>query len=333
MTQSGDDRRLRRAGLYGPFVVLAIFVVALSGWWFWRATQAERGLDAQRARGTLAWQGRRLHGYPFRVDFDFDGLVWRYGGWSLAAPRLRAEESVFAPGHWVGVVADGVTVGRPSGGAVLVKAKVLRASISALPDHPPTVSVEGMGLDFAPAPGAAAFLLSAAAEAHLHSRAEPSGQGAFMIEIDKATPAFGSWLAAIAGGGQANLVLDGLYSHAAAFSGAPWASAARAWADSGGGLDVRRLHFQAGRFRLDAAGAGLTADADGRLKGVLNADLVQVPQAVAALARIGAVDPSAARTAAAVAGASGRSTRLPLTFLAGRTALGATALAASPKVY
>jgi hypothetical protein len=259
--------------------------------------------------------------------------MWRYGGWSLAAPRLRAEESVFAPGHWVGVVPDGVTVGRPSGGAVLVKAKVLRASISALPDHPPTVSVEGMGLAFAPAPGAAPFLLRAAGEAHLHSRAGPSDQGAFMVEIDKATPTSGNWLAAIAGGGQANFVLDGVYSHAAAFSGAPWAGAARAWTDRGGALDVRRLHLQAGRFRLDAAGAGLTVDADGRLRGVLNANLVQAPQALAALARIGAVDPATARTASAVAGASGQSTRLPLTFLAGRTALGATALAASPKVY
>lgn len=330
-----------RLGLYGPFIAVAMALVAWSGGWWWMKAKAEQALDtvaAQRlaAGGSFVWRTRRIYGYPFRLDMDVTGLAWREPtGWALAAPTLKAEASVFAPGHWVAFAPDGAILGRPVGGAVRVTAKVLRASISDPGAHPPTFSLEGIGLVFAPAPGAAPFFLGDAAELHLHTRARPADQGAFFIELARATPAPQSALGRLAAGKTVTVTADGLYTRAGDLAGPSWARAIDAWTVAGGRLQVRRLRLTAGDNTLDAQGAGLSADGEGRLQGALDATLSHGDRMLSALAADGSLDPGAARIAAAVllAAHTGTFDHATLTFQAGRTTVGPVALGAAPKVY
>jgi hypothetical protein len=341
MPRQGTAQRASRLGLYGPFIALAIALAAWSAGWWWLKGQAESRLDALAARqlgagGAFTWKSRTVHGYPFRLDVDFTDIAWREpSGWAVAAPTLKSEASAFTPGHWVAYAPDGAILGRPMGGAVTISAKALRASVSDLGSHPAAFSLEGTGLAFAPAPGAAPYFLQSAAELLVHTRAGPSDQGAFLVELDRAMPAPASALGRIAAGKSVTLVADATYSHAGAFSGPTWARAVDAWAAAGGRLGMRRLHLAAGDAAFDAQGAGLSASLDGRLEGTLNASLRHGDRMLTALAETGAIDPYAARLADAVlqstpAGALDHTT---LTFEAGRTTLGPVALGAAPKVY
>jgi hypothetical protein len=176
---------------------------------------------------------------------------------------------------------DGAILGRPMGGAVRIAARVLRASLSNLESHPAAFSLEGLGLVFIPAVGAAPYFLQSAAELHLHTRAGPSDQGAFLVELDRAMPAPVSALGRIAAGKSVTLVADAIYSHAAAMGGPTWARAVdgdrmlTALAQTGaidpyaarlagavlqsapaGALDHTTLTFEAGRTTLGPVALG-----------------------------------------------------------------------------
>ncbi len=334
-------RKARRLGLWGPFAALAVGLAAWSAGWLWLRGEADRRLDAAsaaatRSGGTLSWSGRHWHGYPFRLDVDFTGLVWRDpSGWALAAPSLKTEAFVFAPGHWVAVAPGEVTLTRPAAGPVVIRGQVLRASVSEFAAHPPRVSLEGLGLSFATPPGAHGFFLSAARTVHVHTRAGPGGQGAIFLEVDGGQASQGGLFAAIAGGGPVNLVGDAIASHADALRGPDWPAAARAWSEAGGALEVRRLLIQAGPAVLEARSGALAFDRDGRLSGALPATLRQAPRALAAMSGAGMVAPEAAHGAGVVLGAAGVGPALDidLHFQAGRTTLGPVAIGPSPKVY
>jgi len=340
MPRQATPPRASRLGLYGPFVAVAMALAIWSGGWLWMKAKAEQALDAmaaqrQAAGGSFVWRDRRFSGYPFRLDVDFTGLAWREPtGWALAAPSLKAETSVFTPGHWVAFAPDGAILGRPVGGAVRITAKVLRASVSDPAAHPPTLSLEGVGLAFAPAPGAAPFFLDNAAELHLHTRAGPADQGAFFFELDRATPAPLSVLGRLAAGKTVTVTADVLFSRAGKMAGSSWARAVDAWASAGGQLQVRRLRLTTRDTALDAQGSGLSADGD-RLSGALQTTLSHGDRMLSALAASGALDPAAARIAAAVLQAAhvGTLDHATLTFQAGRTTVGPVALGAAPKVY
>jgi hypothetical protein len=174
-----------------------------------------------------------------------------------------------------------------------------------------------------------------AAELHIHTRAGPADQGAFLVELDRATPTPDSALGRIAAGKSVTLAADAIYSRAAGFAGPTWARAVDAWSGEGGRLELRRLHLAVGDAALDAHGDGLTASRDGRLDGMLDASVRQGDRMLTTLAQTGVVDPAAARMAEAVlqaapAGGVGHTT---LTFQAGRTTLGPVALGPAPKVY
>ena len=339
MPDSGADPR--RLGLYGPFVLLLIFVAAWSVGWLWLRAEILRDMDAARqsmagSGGNLDWGSRSISGYPFRLDVTLTGPRLREpSGWALAAPTLKAEALAFAPTRWVAVAPAGVTISRPVGGEVIVKAKVLRASLSNLGAHPPRVSVEGIGLTFTAAPGADPFFLAAAGELHLHARAGPGDRGAVYFELDRAKAPLPGLLGKIAAGKPVNLAADATYTHAAALTGADWASAVRAWSAAGGALSVRRLRVAAGDAVIDAQSGILTVDDDGRLRGSLSASLRQAPRVLTVMGRQGTIAPEAAGAAAQVVGARGGAAvaAVTLDFQAGQTTLGPAAVGPAPKVY
>jgi hypothetical protein len=261
--QSRVQGRPRRLGLYGPFVALAIALVAWGGGWLSMKSEIERSLDATAVRlkaagGTLTWSRRLIYGYPFRFDVDLTGLVWRGpDGWGLSTPELKSESSMFALGRWVGYAPAGATLIRPEGGDVQISASLLRASLSAMGAHPPTFSLEGQSLSFTPAPGAAPFLIASLSGLHVHIRAGPSDQGAAYVELDDARSP---------GTGPADWSLDLTYDHADSLSGLDWNAAHHAWSAAGGKVELNHLHFRNGAMMREERSDQFAADSDGRVR-------------------------------------------------------------------
>jgi len=75
MVNSLPQKRSSRLRLYGPPVLLVLAGVALSGFWMFAKTQAERGLDqwmVQEAAAGRVWtcDDRVIGGYPFRIELN-----------------------------------------------------------------------------------------------------------------------------------------------------------------------------------------------------------------------------------------------------------------------
>jgi hypothetical protein len=303
----------RRLGLYAPFAVVAIGLIAWTGVWFHLKSEVSRRLyafahQAGASGGAFAWSRLTVDGWPFRLDAHLNGLYWGAPkGWALNAPRLEAEASAFTPDHWVIVAPDGLELVQPSGDKVEVAGKTLRASISHPGEHPPTISLEGLGLTFTPAPGAAPYFLTRADEVHLHTLAGPADQGAFYLELDgaQATPA--SLLGALTHGAPAMLSIDAVFDHARSLAAPSWPAGAAAWAAAGGRLEARTVKLAARGVALDATSAKLSLGPDGRLAGAFDAN-VRIDDAPAA----------------------GRTT---LTFDGGRARLGPVDVGPAPRLY
>ena len=265
LPQWAPPRKPRRLGLWAPFAVVLAGVVALGVTWIWMRGEVERRLEATRTAATASgwgmdWDHLSISGFPFRLDVTLDNpRVREPSGWGLAASRLKAEAFVFAPGHWVTVAPDGVTIERRRGGPLRVRAKALRASVSEADRTPPRLSVEGLGLSFSTPPGSAPFALRSASEFHFHMKSGPGDQGAAYIELDGAIASLDGLVGRIAAGLPATLVIDGIYSHASALAGASWPLAARRWSAADGRLQVRRLNIVAGQAEVETR-AGRSSD-------------------------------------------------------------------------
>jgi hypothetical protein len=275
---NAPSARPRRLGLYGPFAALAILLAAWAGAWLWIKASLEKGLDESAASlsaagGRFAWSQRRISGYPFRFDVDFSDLTWQGSdGWGVAVPDLKAETSIFAFGHWVAYAPAGASLLRPNG-EVRIAARALRASLSSMEAHPPTVSVEGMGLTFTPAPGTDPFALASADELHVHTRAGPSDRGAFLVELDGARLPDRGFFGHLASGSPASLVIDARFDHASALAGRDWSERWRTWSQAGGRLSLKQARFSLAGVSLVGQGEGLAIGSDGRPAGPLQVDL------------------------------------------------------------
>jgi hypothetical protein len=330
----------RRLGLYIPFALLALGLIALSIAWVWTRGRVVAGLEAARAPrpgsfATLAFTGLKVSGFPFRLDVDLEGAqLGEPSGWSLSAPRLSAEAYLFSPGHWVIVAPNGLVLGRRRDGRLQITGKALRASLSDLGRRPPRLSVEGLDLTFVTPPGAKPFILSSAKELHVHTKAGPDDQGAAYFEIDGADARPGGLPGAIAKGRPVTLLADVIYSHADALAGGSVPGAFRDWSAAGGALDVRQLKVTAGDALIEARPGTLTAGADGRAQGTLTLSVRQAVRVVGAMGAQGDLSPDAARSALAdVAVRGAPAAILPLTFEAGRATLGPVAIGPAPRLF
>ncbi len=330
----------RRWGLYIPFVLLALGLLALSIAWVWARGRVITDLEAARASrpgsfATLAVARVGVSGFPFRLDLDLDApQLTEPSGWSLSAPRVKAEAYLFSPSHWVVVAPAGAVLGRRRDGPVLITGKALRASLSDLGRRPPRLSVEGLDLTFATPPGAKPFLLASAKELHFHTKAGPDDQGAAYLEIDGAAARLSGLLGAIAQGKPVGLVADVIYSHADALAGRDAPGALRDWSSAGGALEVRRLKATAGDALIEARPGALAAGPDGRLQGTLSLSVRQAVRVVGQMGSRGALSPEAARsTLADVAVRGAPAASLPLTFEAGRATLGPVAIGPAPRLF
>ena len=279
LSRAASVGKPRRLGLYLPFALLFLLIVAWSVGWLWlrgetlrRVQDAAAGLRAHGGQAT--WSTLRFGGYPFRLDLDATDLrLADPSGWSVALPSLKSEAYVFAPTRWLLATDGGLTFTRPGAPPVQIAAPLLRASVNSWDEHPPRISFVGDDLVFSGPAGA--FPLASAKAVQVYTRAGPDDQGAMLAEVDGGAAAAGTDLGRLAGGNPVSLRIETIISHARALQGPDWRSAASAWSWQGGSLGLQRLSFSAGGTTLDASAGALTFDDQGRLSGWANATLSQ----------------------------------------------------------
>jgi hypothetical protein len=335
-------RKPWRLGLYLPFAFLLVAAVAWSGLWLWARAEAQSRMDAAvadfaRAGYQVSWKSRALGGYPFRLDVSLtDAEVREPSGWALQAPRLESEAYLYAPTNWLLAAPQGLTFVRPQAGPVTVAARSLRASLTHLDARPPSLSIQAVDASFQPTPGALPFSLLSAGKVELHLRAGPDDQGGVFFSLENGRARPGGLVGRLAGDKPVSIAWNATLSKISAFTGGDWADAVRRWTEAGGAMSVRPgSQFVAGPALAAVRSGTLSAGRDGRLRGVLDLDLRQAPQALGAMAETGLVPTSTAEAARAVADArqTGDLARIPIAFEAGQTTLGPVALSPAPKVY
>ncbi len=329
-------------GLYLPFIVAILAAVVWSGFWLYlhRETRLrmDAGAESLRSAGyQVAWQERRITGYPFRLNVTLvDASIREPSGWALTTPRLETQAYVHGLGTWVLAAPEGFTFVRPLGGPVSVKGELVRASLSHLDNTPPNFSFEGRKLTFTPGPGAQPFGLTAAEKVETHLRAGPSDQAAVLFRVDNGAARLSGLFARMAGDKPVSMVWDSTLSKVSAFKGSNWPAAVKSWSAAGGSMSVRQAGLTAGSAVIGSQSGSLGVGYDGRLSGSLQVNLREAPQALSAMAQTGVIRPEAALAAAAVAAArqgSGDVAQATITFQAGQTTLGPVAIGPAPRVY
>ncbi|MGE5502331.1 MAG: DUF2125 domain-containing protein [Ignavibacteriales bacterium] len=319
-------RKHSRRGLYIPFLLLAVVIVAWTAAWFWLKGEAERRMDAGAAAlreggYTVSWSDRKLGGYPFRLDADFtDFRMAEPSGWGIAAPTLKAEAYIYALNHWVAYAPTGVTLNRPIGGPLLIDGQALRASVAGMDNDVPRLAVEGANLTFTPAPGAQDYLLQSAERLNVAVRPGPDDQGAVLLNVTGAKAHLPGLLARVAADKPVDMDLEVILSKMSAFAGPNWRSMAQSWVASGGEAQVRKASLVAGGAELVAHGDRLTVGPDGRVQGKLDVDLRKAGDALSDMSG-GAIPPEA--------GFGGAT----LTFSNGETTLGPLHIAPAPRLF
>lgn len=334
--------RPKRFWLYAPYAALVLAALAWSLWWLYAAHLVAARMDAAQTKARaggfeLAWTGRRIAGYPFRLDVTLEApRAAEPSGWVLGADSLKGEAYAYAPEHWVIVAPQGVSLTRPGAGTILVRGQALRASVVAIGPGAPRVSVEGLKLAFTPQPGAKGLALTGAEGFGFHLRQAGGDTVELFMRIDRGHAPASGLLGAVGEGGPVSLAWQATLSKAAEAHGPDWPSAVRAWAMSGGGLTTERGTLTAGRTAIELKGGELRADPQGYLSGALDLNLTHAPQLLATLAARAVVDPLVADSAAPVAAArqgSAPAAPVELTFQAGRATLGPVAVGPAPRLY
>ncbi|MFN4176489.1 DUF2125 domain-containing protein [Phenylobacterium sp.] len=336
-------RKRSRLGLYVPFVLAVLVVIAWTAGWLWVRGEVRTRMDRsvemlKRAGYEVTWKDRGIGGYPFRFNVTLtEARVREPSGWALEAPVLEAQSRVSSPTSWVIAAPEGATFVRPMGGPVQVKGKVIRASLTHLREVPPRFSFEGVDLTFQPSAGAQPFGLEAAKRVEFHLRgAKELDEALVSVRVEDGKARLAGLFGRIAGERPVSIVWNATLTKISAFTGSDWPGAVRHWVDAGGRMTLREAGVTAGEAVLGSNSGTLTVAADGRLSGVLDVTLRQGPRALGAMGEAGVIPQERAEAAAAVAAAregTGDVARATIHFQAGQTTLGPVALGPSPKVY
>jgi hypothetical protein len=331
-----------RFWLYAPFGLLVIGIVLWSLVWLAVSAEVIKGMDdaaqSLRAKGwQVAWTDRRVDGYPFRIDVTVDNPSLREpSGWGFAAPGLKAQAYAYNLDNWIVVAPSGLTLQRPTGGAVAITG-LLRASFAGFERSPPRVAVEGVDLAFAPQPGGAPFFLTRAANLGLFIRPFEGGQVEAALRYDGGQSAPNTLLGRLTSGRPSAMIGDVLISQAAALTGPDSVSAIRAWSAAGGHLQIVRWGLAGDGAWLGVTPTSLSVDANGRLSGDLSVVAHDAPRAIRALGQGGGTVSALAAEGAAdlVAFQSGGAptARFALRFEDGMTKVGPIPIVPAPKFY
>lgn len=272
-------RKPRRLGLILPWLAFLVLLVGWSLAWVKLRAEAVTRMDAAavelRAQGyPVEWQTRTVTGYPFRLDVTLTGArIGEPSGWAMALPTLKSEAWIYRLDHWILVAPDGMTLTRPDGGPVAVKARALRASLAGIGGRPPRLSVEGVDVDFDTSPGAKPYLIRSAQKLELHLRPGPDDQGGVLFKVEGAKLRLQGLPARVAQDKPVSMQWDLVLSKMSAFNGRSWPSAVRGWRDAGGVITVRGAELRGGDALLTGTGGPLRVGSDGLLEGQIDARL------------------------------------------------------------
>lgn len=324
MPQAPGARKPRWMGLWGPFLAAGVGVIAWSAGWLVAAREVERRLDegvrSLAAGGvSVEWSGRRLYGYPFRLNLDLTDLKVRSGDWAVRVPALETQAFLHAPRSWLAAAPEGLTVYRPQGGGLEVRGQRMLASLVLPKSGPPRFSAEGLKLDFAPAPGARPFALASAGRLEFHFRPGPDDKAAVFLRLEDGAATPGRLFADLGEGGAVSAAVDARLDHVSALRGeGPLA----AWGAAGGRLELAEAGLTAGEARLSLTSTGLSADVRGRPDGPLTIRAAKAPSLLVTLARHGILSPAEAAGGVAATLLAGRNSgddvRLDLELSEGR---------------
>ena len=275
-TPSGRVAGRSRRGLFLPYILLAVVVVAWSIGWVWIRSRAASEIDGWTAREAAAGRNwacadRSLTGYPFRIELRCSAVTlersdgrFRLGPSTVVAqvyqPRLVVFESA-GPFH----VEQGALVGDAAwrglqGSFHGASDGFTRASVVI---EGPTVTVAGAD------PGSIAI---SGQHLELHARPDPgryASEGAVDVSLRLARAAVPQLDALTGTQDPADVFLDATLAQATVLRTGPLPRELERWRQAGGTLDITALSLAKGPQRVQAKGT-LALDAAHRPVGQLD---------------------------------------------------------------
>ena len=261
------DRPRRRIGLFLPYILLGILVLAWTIGWFLIRARAVSEMDAwlaQEAQAGRQWTcaDRSITGFPFRLELRCASVRFSRSDGSFSLGPITAVVQIYDPRHALLEAAGPFRVEQGDLSANVAWTS-LEASFHAASDGFSRASVvlDGpKGVVNTPDPGPIEF---AARHLELHARPTPgrfATDGAVDVSLRLAQGAVPR-LDALAGSPDpADIDLDTTIEQAAVLRTGTVARELETWRQAGGRLDVTRLSIAKGERRLQARGAvGLDA--------------------------------------------------------------------------
>ena len=253
-------RRSRR-GLFLPYILLAVIVVAWSAGWFWIRGRAASEIDGWMTREAAAgrtWTcaDQSLTGYPFRIELRCSAVTlarsdgrFRLGPSTAVAqiyqPRLVLFESA-GPLH----VEQGALIGDAawrtlqgsfhgaSDGFTRASVVIDDPKITVAGTEPAPISIVGQHLE-------------------LHARPDPgryTSEGAVDVSLRLAHAQVPQLDALTGTQAPADLALDATVTKATSLGTGPVPRELERWRQAGGGLDITALSLAKGAQRIQATG-------------------------------------------------------------------------------
>lgn len=329
----GDQPRLSRRWLYGPFIVAGVILAGYYGLWRAGANAMKREVAAwaedQRALGgSVSYDRLQAEGFPFflRVRVDAPAVVaaeesWRWRGDALYLDALPydLDRLIFSPrgeqfietqdaGRWR-LVADDLRASIASDGARgWIFSANLGEAVAERAHDGARVSVGVLVLDLAPEAGAPSDLTLSLAASDVTSDLEERA-----LAVDRL---------------QTVMTLTNADLLTATGDAGPWRAA-------GGALQIAGLIAELDEASFSAAGA-LTLDDAGRPDGALKAELRNPAGLAPAIAALGGLSTEEAEAAVAglalAAMAGGGRIAAPIEFSDGAARIGGVKLAELPSL-
>ncbi len=272
-TPSGKSSRI---WLLLPLVGLALGFLVASSVWLVTRERALTGISAYasmlRAQGYgVEYKDLVLDGFPFRLHLRADQIrIVTPSGWAFDTDRLEALSLTYGSDRWVIALPAPVTVVRPKGGPLIVKAQSLRASLSDLQTPVWKIGIDAKAVQILTPSGAAAFSLASADRVLVNTRKSPSVRGAAeaMVEIvnGRATPH--TALFEVLGEHRTTAALAVRMTASEQFQGLGWSAAGRRWVRARGKViidptsltgDDQGLTTPGGQFVFDRYGVATGA--------------------------------------------------------------------------
>lgn len=179
------NRRVRRRGLYLPFILLGVLIAAYSAYWLWARSQLAAAVDgwiaSQRAAGVeVGYESRRLGGYPYRFALRVEGprLSDPRSGQNWQGERL---DLVMQPWNWRHVIVRAPGLNRIDTGRDVIELDIGTGSAASLSWTPTGLRRLSVSLDEVAARRNRAPVVSGQ-DLELHLRPPPSAPDLLQVQ-------------------------------------------------------------------------------------------------------------------------------------------------------